>query len=90
MMNQFYIAVVEDRNDPLKLGRLRVRVLNVHSEDRKTDVPIDSLPWSHVMQPPNTSTSGAPLSQLYRSTRFRGHTSCNRQIRRHRVLLSRS
>jgi len=68
MMNQFYVGVVEDRNDPLKLGRLRVRVLNVHSEDRKTDVPIDSLPWSHVMQPPNTSTSGAPLSQLVEGT----------------------
>jgi len=68
MMNQFYIGVVEDRNDPLKLGRLRVRVLNVHSDDRKTDVPIESLPWSHVMQPPNTSTSGAPLSQLVEGT----------------------
>jgi len=68
MMNQFYIAVVEDRNDPLKLGRVRVRVINVHSEDRKSDVPIDSLPWSYVMQPPNTSTSGAPLSQLVEGT----------------------
>jgi len=68
MMNQFYIAVVEDRNDPLKLGRVRVRVINVHSEDRKSDVPIESLPWSFVMQPPNTSTSGAPLSQLVEGT----------------------
>ena len=68
MMNQFYIAVVEDRNDPLKLGRVRVRVINVHSEDRKSDVPIESLPWSYVMQPPNTSTSGAPLSQLVEGT----------------------
>jgi len=68
MMNQFYIAVVEDRNDPQKLGRVRVRVINVHSDDRKSDVPIDSLPWSFVMQPANTSTSGAPLSQLVEGT----------------------
>jgi len=68
MMGEFFLAVVEDRHDPKKLGRVRVRVLGAHSEDRKSEVPIDSLPWSFVMQPANTSTSGAPLSQLVEGT----------------------
>jgi hypothetical protein len=68
MMGEFFLAVVEDRHDPKKLGRVRVRVLGAHSEDRKAEVPIDSLPWSFVMQPANTSTSGAPLSQLVEGT----------------------
>ena len=28
-------GVVEDRKDPLKLGRCRVRILGFHSEDKK-------------------------------------------------------
>jgi hypothetical protein len=68
MMGQLYIGVVEDRNDPLKMGRVRVRVINVHSEDRRVDVPIESLPWSYVMQPANVSTSGATVSQLVEGT----------------------
>jgi len=68
MMGEFFLAVVEDRHDPKKLGRVRVRVFGAHSEDRKAEVPIDSLPWSFVMQPANTSTSGAPLSQLVEGT----------------------
>ena len=39
-MNNFYVGVVEDRNDPLKRGRVRVRVLGVHSPDRKNDIQI--------------------------------------------------
>jgi len=68
MMNQFYVGVVEDRNDPFKMGRVRVRVLSVHSDDRKADIPIETLPWSYVMQPPNVSTSGSTLSQLVEGT----------------------
>lgn len=68
MMGEFYLGVVEDRNDPKKLGRVRVRVLGAHSDDRKSLVPIESLPWSFVMQPANSSTSGAPLSQLVEGT----------------------
>lgn len=39
-----FFGVVEDRNDPLKLGRVRVRIHTYHSED-KTKVPTDMLPW---------------------------------------------
>lgn len=39
-----YKGVIEDNNDPLKIGRVRVRVLGVHSHDKNL-VPIDTLPW---------------------------------------------
>ena len=29
-----FIGVVEDRNDPLQLGRVRVRVYSIHTEDK--------------------------------------------------------
>jgi hypothetical protein len=43
-------GVVEDRHDPLYLGRCRVRILGWHTED-KTDMPTESLPWAYPVQP---------------------------------------
>jgi len=43
----YFIGVVEDRQDPLKSGRVRVRCFYWHSPD-KTLVPTDSLPWASV------------------------------------------
>ena len=43
-------GVVEDRNDPLKLGRCRVRVVGYHT-DSKGEIPTKSLPWATPMQP---------------------------------------
>jgi len=63
-----HIGVVEDRNDPEKLGRVRVRILGLHSPDRKSDIRISDLPWATVMQPPNVSTAGPTLSQLVEGT----------------------
>lgn len=67
-MNNFYTGVVEDRHDPLSMGRVRVRVFGIHSDDRVNDVPIDSLPWSMVMQPANTSSTAGGVSQLVEGT----------------------
>ena len=44
----WFTGVVEDRNDPAKLGRVRVRCLGFHTED-KNDIPTADLPWAHVM-----------------------------------------
>jgi len=46
----WFQGVVEDRQDPLKLGRVRVRVLGLHTES-KVSIPTEDLPWAHVMQP---------------------------------------
>ena len=43
-------GVVEDRHDPLFLGRCRIRILGWHTED-KTDMPTESLPWAYPVQP---------------------------------------
>lgn len=50
-MNNIYYGVVEDRvSDPMKLGRCKVRVIGLHTED-KTVLPTADLPWATVMQP---------------------------------------
>ena len=41
----WFIGVVEDRNDPAQLGRVRVRTFGYHTED-KDQIPTDSLPWA--------------------------------------------
>ena len=46
----WFVGVVEDRNDPAQLGRVRVRVLGRHNEDL-TQVKTTDLPWAHVMHP---------------------------------------
>jgi len=46
----WFVGVVEDRNDPDQLGRVRVRCLGFHSESI-LDVPTIDLPWAHVMHP---------------------------------------
>jgi len=68
MNNKFYIGVVEDRHDPEAMGRVRVRVFGMHSDDRINEVPIDSLPWSMVMQPANASSTAGGISQLVEGT----------------------
>lgn len=55
---RIYTGTVEDRNDPLKLGRVRVRVLGVHTED-VTMIPVEDLPWAPIMtSPTNAGISG--------------------------------
>ena len=46
----WFQGVVEDRNDPLKLGRCRVRCLGFHS-DKKSEIPTEMLPWAYPLQP---------------------------------------
>ena len=46
----WFVGVVEDRNDPAQIGRVRVRVLGRHTEDL-TQVKTIDLPWAHVMHP---------------------------------------
>ena len=43
-------GVVEDRQDPLYLGRCKVRILGWHTED-KAELPTASLPWAQVLMP---------------------------------------
>jgi hypothetical protein len=46
----WFTGVVEDRNDPELLGRVRVRCVGYHT-DNITEIPTSELPWAHVMHP---------------------------------------
>ena len=46
----WFTGVVEDRNDPSQLGRVKVRCLGFHTDDLN-DIPTKDLPWAHVMHP---------------------------------------
>ena len=46
----WFTGVVEDRQDTKRLGRVRVRVLGMHTEDL-TKIPTTDLPWAHIMHP---------------------------------------
>ena len=46
----WFAGVVEDRADPLKLGRVRVRCLGFHTEDKEA-LPTTDLPWAHPLLP---------------------------------------
>ena len=48
--NNFYTGVVEDRNDPLSVGRVRVRIYGLHTDD-KSLIASSDLPWSDVLMP---------------------------------------
>ena len=51
----WFTGVVEDRQDPTKLGRVRVRAVGYHT-DNKTKIPTEDLPWAWVMMPTTTSS----------------------------------
>jgi hypothetical protein len=50
----WWVGVIEDRNDPEKLGRVRVRIFGYHTDDRSL-LPTDDLPWAIIMQPTTSS-----------------------------------
>ena len=52
----WWVGIVEDRGDPLKVGRVRVRIIGWHT-DNKSELPTDKLPWAQILLP----TNGAAL-----------------------------
>ena len=52
---QWFVGVVEDRQDPKKLGRVRVRCLGYHTENHG-DLPTSDLPWAHPLNPITSAT----------------------------------
>ena len=61
----WFTGVVEDRNDPDSLGRVRVRCLGIHTEDLN-DIPTNQLPWAQVMH----SVSNPSMQGLGNSPSF--------------------
>lgn len=55
----WFVGVVEDRNDPDQLGRVRVRAFGWHTED-KALIPTESLPWAATVHSANVPSSHTP------------------------------
>lgn len=55
----WWTGIVEDRQDPLKLGRCRIRCLGWHSPN-KMQLPTNMLPWAIPSIPINVSNVYAP------------------------------
>lgn len=52
----WWLGVVEDIQDPEKLGRARVRIHGYHSANQE-DIPTSSLPWAHPIFPITSASS---------------------------------
>jgi len=50
----WWIGIVEDINDPLTLGRCKVRCFGYHPAKSTNLVPTEDLPWSLTIHPLNT------------------------------------
>lgn len=46
----WFIGCVENRRDPMKMGRCQVRIVGYHTDD-KTILPTEDLPWALPIQP---------------------------------------
>jgi predicted chitinase len=52
----WWFGVVEDRADPLMIGRVRVRIHGFHTPN-KVRLPTDDLPWAQIIMPPTSATT---------------------------------
>lgn len=52
----WFKGVVEDREDPLKLGRCKVRIFGWHTQD-KIELPTANLPWAYPILPLDNGTN---------------------------------
>ena len=50
---RWFIGVIEDRDDPEKAGRVRVRCFGYHNDDLDK-IPTKDLPWAQVLAPTDT------------------------------------
>ena len=50
----WFIGVVENRADPLNLGRCQIRIFGWHT-DNVNELPTKNLPWAQPMYPINNS-----------------------------------
>lgn len=50
---RWFVGVVEDRDDPEQLGRVRARAYGFHGD--KVDTPTEHLPWAVIMMSPTSA-----------------------------------
>lgn len=61
-MTEYFYGIVEDRHDPMMIGRVRVRVHGIHTDD-KNAIATPDLPWAQVILPTTaTGLSGIGMN----------------------------
>ncbi|QQG32082.1 baseplate hub subunit and tail lysozyme [Citrobacter phage CkP1] len=77
---EWFVGVVEDRMDPLKMGRVRVRVVGLHPFQKVqgpvAGMPTEDLPWMSVLQPITSASMsgvGGSVTGPVEGTRVYGH-----------------
>ena len=77
---KWFVGVVEDRMDPIKQGRVRVRVFGVHPFQKVqgdiSGIPTEDLPWMSVLQSTNSaavSGVGGSITGMVEGTHVYGH-----------------
>lgn len=82
----WWVGVVEDRMDPLMLGRCRVRIVGYHTSDT-TKLPTADLPWAYPLQPITSaaisgigSTPLGPLEGTWVMGFFRDGSECQEPV----------
>lgn len=55
----WWVGVVENRSDPLKMGRCQVRIFGYHTENKQL-IPTADLPWAPCLVAPNSTQSFSP------------------------------
>lgn len=77
----WFTGVVESINDPLKIGRVQVRIFGIHTEKLVLDesagegIPRENLPWAIPMQPVTSSAisgKGSTPLGMYQGTHVVG------------------
>ena len=71
---QWFTGIVEDRDDPLFLNRVRVRIYGVHTHEKDL-IATPDLPWSQVLMPvtsPSLSGLGATTHGLVEGSTVMG------------------
>lgn len=77
---EYFIGIVEDRMDPLKQGRVRVRVFGIHPPQKKQGsilgIPTADLPWMSIVQSVNSASIsgvGGAVTGMVPGTKVYGH-----------------
>lgn len=69
-----FFGIVEDRYDPQRLGRLKVRIFGIHSDNR-SELPTIDLPWAYPIVPINQASMsgiGGPVTGPVEGTQVFG------------------
>lgn len=54
----WFLGIVQDINDPLNCGRVKVRCVGWHS-DNINELPVSNLPWAQVMMPVTSASTSS-------------------------------